>query len=152
MTQRINPVLVAPEGLKALEGVEHYLEAGPLDRKLALLVKIRVSQINGCEYCLHMHTQDARKLGEPAERIFLLDAWRESAMFTPKERAALAWAEALTDIRHSRAPDEIYTEARSHFSERELADLSIVIAMINAWNRLAIGARAVHPADLAKAA
>jgi AhpD family alkylhydroperoxidase len=152
MTQRINPVLVAPDGLKALQGVEHYLDAGPLDRKLALLVKIRVSQINGCEYCLHMHTEDARKLGESAERIFLLDAWHESAMFTPKERAALAWAETLTDIRHTRAPDDVYNEARGHFSERELADLSIVIAMINAWNRLAIGARAVHPADLAKAA
>ena len=152
MAQRMNPFAVAPEGAKALQDVEKYLESSSLDRRLALLVKIRVSQINGCEYCLHMHTQDARKLGESEQRIYLLDAWHESAMFSPKERAALAWAEALTDIRHSRAPDAAYNEARSQFSEKEMADLSINIAMINAWNRLAIGARAVHPSDLAKAA
>lgn len=152
MAQRMNPFAAAAEGVTALQGVEKYLESSGLDHKLALLVKIRVSQINGCEYCLHMHTEDARKLGETEQRIYLLDAWHESAMFSPKERAALAWAEALTDIRHSRAPDSVYNEARSQFSEKEMADLSINIAMINAWNRLAIGARAVHPSDLAKAA
>lgn len=152
MTQRINPFAVAPEGVTALQAVEKYLETSGLDPRLAMLVRIRVSQINGCEYCLHMHTQDARKLGESVERIFLLDAWHESAMFSAKERAALAWAEALTDIRHSRAPDAVYNEARQQFSEKELANLSIAIAMINAWNRLAIGARAVHPSDIARAA
>ena len=152
MAQRINPFAVAPEGVKALQGVENYLESAGLDHRLALLVKIRVSQINGCEYCLHMHTEDARKLGESERRIYLLDAWHESAMFSPKERAALAWAEALTDIRHSRAPDAVYDEARGEFSEKEMTDLSITVAMINAWNRLAIGARAVHPSDHAKAA
>lgn len=152
MAQRMNPFAVAVEGVKALQGVEKYLETSGLNHKLALLVKIRVSQINGCEYCLHMHTEDARKLGESEQRIYLLDAWHESTMYSPKERAALAWAESLTDIRHSRAPDSVYSEARGLFSEKELADLSINIAMINAWNRLAIGARAVHPSDLAKAA
>jgi len=152
MVQRINPLVVAAEGVAALQAVEKYLEHSSLDRRLDLLVKIRVSQINGCEYCLHMHTEDARKLGETVERIFLLDAWHESAMFSARERAALAWAEALTDIRHSRAPDAVYNEVRGQFSEKELADLSIAIAMINAWNRLAIGARAVHPSDLKKAA
>lgn len=152
MAQRMNPFAVAADGVKALQGVEKYLENSSLDRRLDLLVKIRVSQINGCEFCLHMHTEDARRLGESEQRIYLLDAWHESAMFSAKERAALAWAEALTDIRHSRAPDSLYNDVRNHFSEKELADLSIAIAMINAWNRLAIGARAVHPSDLAKAA
>ena len=115
-------------------------------------MKTRVSQINGCAYCLHMHTQEARQLGETDTRLYLLDAWHESNLYSERERAALAWAEALTNIAVSRAPDDVYTATRRQFSEKELADLSIVIAMINAWNRLAIGARAVHPAERAKAA
>jgi alkylhydroperoxidase family enzyme len=99
-----------------------------------------------------MHTQDARKQGETEARIYLLNAWQESQLYSHRERAALGWAEALTDISNSHAPDEVYKEARRHFSEKELADLSIAIAMINAWNRLSIGMRAVHPGDLAKAA
>jgi AhpD family alkylhydroperoxidase len=115
-------------------------------------VKTRVSQINGCAYCLRMHTEDARKLGESEMRLYLLDAWRESSLYSPRERAALAWAESLTAIATTRAPDDVYEEARSQFSEKELTDLSIAIAMINAWNRLCIGVRAEHPSDLAKAA
>jgi AhpD family alkylhydroperoxidase len=152
MPQRINAYTVAPEGVAALRGVEKYVEASGLDHKLLALVKTRVSQINGCEYCLHLHTLDARKLGETEARLYLLDAWHESQLYSERERAALAWAEALTDIAHSRAPDDVYEVARKQFSEKELADLSIAIAMINAWNRLAIGVRMVHPADLAKAA
>jgi AhpD family alkylhydroperoxidase len=152
MTQRLNPYTAAPEGIAALRGVEKYLENCGLDRKLIALVKTRVSQINGCAYCLHMHTQDARKLGESDTRLHLLDAWHESQLYSDRERAALAWAEALTNIKTSRAPDDIYDEARRRFSEKEMSDLSIAIAMINAWNRLSIGARAVHPADHAKAA
>jgi AhpD family alkylhydroperoxidase len=152
MAQRLNAFAVAADGVSALQGVEKYLESSGLDHKLVLLVKIRVSQINGCEYCLHMHTEDARRLGESERRIYLLDAWDESAMFSPRERAALAWAEALTDIRRSRAPDPVYEEVHAHFTDKELADLSIAIAMINAWNRLAIGMRAVHPSDVRKAA
>ncbi len=148
MTQRLNPFAVAPQGFAALTAVEDYLEKSGLDHRLLLLVKVRVSQINGCEYCLHMHTEDARKLGETETRLYLLDAWDESALYSPRERAALGWAEALTHIARSRAPDAVYEEARRHFSERELADLSIAIAMINAWNRLAIGARVAHPSDL----
>jgi AhpD family alkylhydroperoxidase len=152
MTQRMNPYAVAPEGLAALVGVEKYLEKSGLDHRLVLLVKIRASQINGCAYCLHMHTEEARKLGESETRIYLLDAWRESELYSARERAALSWTEALTNIRDTHAPDEVFEEAQRHFSEKELADLSIAIAMINAWNRLSIGSRAVHPSEVAKAA
>jgi AhpD family alkylhydroperoxidase len=152
MAQRLNPYKVAPDGIAALVAVETYLAKCGLDQRLILLVKTRVSQINGCEYCLHLHTLEARKLGETEARLYLLDAWHESKLYSQRERAALAWAEALTDIVHSRASDDVYEAARTQLSEKELADLSIAIAMINAWNRLAIGARIVHPADLEKAA
>jgi alkylhydroperoxidase family enzyme len=99
-----------------------------------------------------MHTEDARKLGETEMRLYLLDARRESNLYSERERAALAWTEALTNIAATHAPDAVCDQARKHFSEKEMADLSIAIAMINAWNRLSIGMRAVHPADLAKAA
>jgi len=147
MTQRINPLQTAPQGVAALQAVEKYLEGSGLDRRLTVLVKTRVSQINGCAYCLHLHTEEARKLGESEVRLHLLDAWHESALYTEKERAALAWAETLTDIKETHAPDAVYDEVRPHFSEKELIDLSIAIAMINAWNRLSIGARAAHPSD-----
>src|SRR5262249_36472928 len=152
MQQRLNPYTVAPEGVKVLRGVENYLQACGLDHRLIALINTRVSQINGCAYCLHMHTEDARKLGESDVRLYLLDAWHESTLYSARERAALAWAESLTNIAATHAPDDVYEDTRRHFSEKELADLSIVIAMINAWNRLAIGSRAVHPADTAKAA
>ena len=152
MTQRINPYTAAPDGVAALVGVEKYLEACGLDHKLIALVKLRVSQINGCAYCLHMHSTEARKLGETEARLYLLDAWHESKLYSERERAALAWAEALTHIAASRAPDDVYEAARRQFSDKELADLSIAISMINAWNRLSIGTRAAHPADRAKAA
>jgi alkylhydroperoxidase family enzyme len=108
--------------------------------------------MNGCAHCLHMHRQDAIKLGETDDRLLLLDAWRESALYTERERAALAWAEALTRIAETHAPDAIYEEARKTFSEDELVALSIGIATINAWNRLAIGFRLQHPADRMRAA
>jgi len=153
MTQRrMDALTLVPDGVAALIGVEKYIEKCGLDHKLVLLLKIRASQINGCAYCLHMHTQDARKLGESESRIYLLDAWRESNLFSARERAALAWTESLTNIATTHAPDAVYDEARRHFSDKELADLSIAIAMIKTWNRLAIGSRSVHPADLAKAA
>lgn len=152
MKQRINPYALAPDGIKALIGVEAYIRNSGLEPRLLALVKTRASQINGCAYCLHMHTKEAREAGESDVRLCLLDAWHESALYSSRERAALAWTEALTNIAASRANDAVYEEARSQFSEKELADLSIAIAMINAWNRLAIAARSVHPADRAKAA
>jgi AhpD family alkylhydroperoxidase len=152
MTPRLNPPTVSPDGVAALIGVEKYIQTCGLDRKLIALVNTRVSQINGCAYCLHMHTEEAHKLGESDMRLHLLDAWYESNLYSARERAALAWAESLTNIATTHAPDDVYDGARRQFSEKELADLSIAIAMINAWNRLAIGARSVHPGDLAKAA
>jgi len=152
MKPRLNPLTVAPEGVNALVNVENYLKKSGLDRRLIVLVQTRVSQMNGCAYCLHMHTKDARKLGESDTRLYLLDAWHESNLFSPRERAALAWAESLTKIADTHAPDADYEAVRQQFSEKEVADLSIAIAMINAWNRLSIGARSVHPGDLAKAA
>src|SRR5262249_52688697 len=152
MTQRMNAAAVAPDGYAALLNVEKYLQKCGLDRRLVVLVQMRASQINGCAYCLHMHSEEARKLGESDTRLFLLDAWHESELYTARERAALAWTEALTSIAQSHAPDEVYAEARRQFSEKELADLSIVVAMINSWNRLSIGSRATHASDVKKAA
>jgi AhpD family alkylhydroperoxidase len=152
MTPRLNALKVTPDGVAALVNVENYLKNSSLDHRLLTLVKVRVSQINGCAYCLHMHTEEARKLGETPTRLYLLDAWHESNLYSDRERAALAWAESLTNISTTHAPDEVYEQARRQFSEKAMADLSIAIAMINAWNRLSIGMRAAHPADIAKAA
>jgi AhpD family alkylhydroperoxidase len=152
MTTRLNALKVTPNGVAALVNVENYVKASGLDHRLIALVKTRVSQINGCAYCLHMHTEEARKLGETPTRLYLLDAWHESNLYSDRERAALAWAESLTNISTTHAPDEVYEQARRQFNEKELADLSIAIAMINAWNRLSIGMRAAHPSDMAKAA
>ncbi len=151
MKQRMNAYAVAPEGIKALQAVEMYLAKTGLDHRLLHMIKMRASQLNGCAYCLHMHSSDALAAGESDKRLFLLDAWEESTMYTDRERAALAWTEALTNIQDDHAPDEVFEEVRIHFSEKELADLSIAIAMINAWNRLAIGTRQVHPHDRAPA-
>lgn len=139
------------DGVTAMMGVEAWV-AKALDHRLLALVKTRVSQINGCAFCLHMHTAEARKTGETDARLLLLDAWPESALYTERERAALAWAEALTRIADTHAPDATWEEARRFFSEDELIALSIAIGMINAWNRLAIGFRAQHPADRQAAA
>jgi AhpD family alkylhydroperoxidase len=146
MTQRLNFMTKKHAGLEALVAVETWLGKS-FDPKLLTLVKVRVSQMNGCAYCLHLHRHEALKLGETEDRLLLLDAWHESQLYSPRERAALAWAESLTRIAKTHAPDTVYEEARSVFSEDELLNLSIGIAMINAWNRLAIGFRQQHPAD-----
>ena len=146
MTQRLNFMTRKNAGIDALVAVESWI-AKSFDPKLLTLVKVRVSQINGCAYCLHMHRHEALKLGETEDRLLLLDAWRESQLYSPKERAALAWAESLTRIAKTHAPDDVYEEAKNIFSEDELLSLSIGVAMINAWNRLAIGFRQQHPAD-----
>jgi AhpD family alkylhydroperoxidase len=133
-------------GLAGMTQAEQWISQ-TLDHKLLALVKMRASQINGCAYCLHMHSGEARKAGEKDERLFLLNAWHESTMYTDRERAALAWTESLTNISETHAPDEAYDEVRRHFDEDELVALSMAIAMINAWNRLAIGFRNQHPAE-----
>lgn len=152
MKQRLDWRQVAPEAQAAMRALYHYTENCGLDRRLLELVKIRASQINGCAYCIHMHTADARKLGESEERIYLLSAWRESPLYDPRERAALAWTEALTLIAESQAPDAVYDEVCRHFSEKELVNLTVAIGMINVWNRVCVGFRAVHPVPAAAAA
>ena len=151
MTTRLNPYTVAPEALQPLMALEERFKAGPLGEPLIHLVKTRASQINGCAFCLHMHTSDALKAGERPERLYLLDAWEESAMYSPRERAALAWTDALTLISQTHAPDAAYDGLAAHFSPQEIVDLTLLIATINSWNRLAIGFRLHHPHDRAAA-
>jgi len=147
MTQRLNLFAAAPKALEPLLAIGPTVAASTLEPALVLLVEIRASQINGCANCLHMHTADARKAGEREERIYLLDAWRESSMYTPRERAALAWTEALTLVAQTHAPDADYEGLKPYFSEEEIVYLTVLITGINAWNRIAIGFRAQHPND-----
>jgi AhpD family alkylhydroperoxidase len=152
MTPRLIPWEVAPKALQPMQALEDHIKTGLIEHGLVELVKTRVSQINGCAFCLHMHTEDAIQAGERPERLFLLDAWRESAMYTPKERAALAWAESLTRIAETAAPDADYEGLAPHFTPEAIVDLTLLITTINAWNRIAIGFRSVHPRDRAAAA
>jgi len=152
MTQRMNFYGVAPKLLEPMLAIEGLIKAGSLEPSLIDLVKIRASQINGCAYCLHMHTSDARKAGEREERIYLLDAWHESNLYTPRERAALAWTESLTRIAQTHAPDADYAEVKAQFDDKALMELTLLITNINAWNRIAIGFRAEHPHDKMKQA
>ncbi len=151
MEPRLKPTDVSPKAYQALLALNSYVENCGLEKSLLELVKMRASQINGCAYCLHMHSKDAIAHGEDPIRLVLLDAWRESPAFTPRERAALAWTESLTRIAETQAPDEDYRFVSQHFTPDELVNLSVAIAMINTWNRLSIGFRAIHP-PLAKAA
>jgi AhpD family alkylhydroperoxidase len=144
---RLNAYQHAPDAMKALIAVETYLHGTTLGPQLIELVKMRASQINGCAFCLDSHRKALRKLGETEQRIYLLDAWHESPLYAPRERAALAWTDALTLIAQTHAPDDIYEEVRRHFDEKEIVDLTTLIGMINAWNRLAIGLRYEHPTD-----
>ena len=132
---------VAPGAYKAMSSLEAYLRDSGLDKALLHVVKLRASQINGCAYCIDMHWKDARAAGESEQRLYGLDAWREAPYYTDRERAALEWTEALTNITNGHAPDAVYDAARGHFSEKELADLTVAVATINAWNRLAISSR-----------
>jgi AhpD family alkylhydroperoxidase len=142
---RLNAYQVAPDAMKALVAVETYLHQTALGSQLIELVKMRASQINGCAYCLDSHSKQLRKGGETEQRIYLLNAWRESPLYSPRERAALAWTDALTLIAETQAPDDAYEEVRQHFDEKELVDLTTLIGMINLWNRLAISLRYEHP-------
>jgi AhpD family alkylhydroperoxidase len=151
MKPRMNFYQAAPETIKALSAVEAQIAASGLEKSLIELVKTRASQINGCAFCINMHTQDARKLGETEQRLYMLSAWQESPLYTDRERAALAWTEAVTLIADTHAPDDLYEELRAHFSEPEMVNLTMLIGAINAWNRIAISFRAIHPVK-AKAA
>lgn len=152
MQQRLDALKISPGAYKAMAGLQAYVDQSGLERSLLELVKIRASQINGCAYCLHMHTTEARKLGESDERMHLLSAWDEAPVFSERERAALAWVEAVTLISETHAPDDVYEEARQHFSEKELVDLTTAAVTINAWNRLSIAFRVVPQVKGSKAA
>jgi len=141
MSARIDFEKVKPAAVYAMLGLEKYLRSCGLETSLLDLIRMRASQINGCAYCLDMHSKDARAAGETEQRLYVLNAWREAPFYTERERAALAWTEALTLISENHVPDEIYNEVRQHFSEQELVDLSLAVVTINGWNRLAISFR-----------
>jgi AhpD family alkylhydroperoxidase len=145
MKSRINYFQAAPDAVKALTALEAQIQGGGLEQSLIELVRTRASQINGCAFCINMHTQDARKHGETEQRLYLLNAWRESPVYTDRERAALAWTEAVTLISQTHVPDDVYNEVRAQFSEAETVNLTMLIATINAWNRLSISFRSMPP-------
>ncbi len=137
--QRIDYHHVAPAALAAMLDLQRYVDRCPLEHKLLELVKLRASQINGCAYCVDMHSKDARALGETEQRLYAVPVWREAPFFSERERAALAWTEAVTLISQAGVPDGVYQQARAQFSEKELVDLTLALIAINGWNRLAIG-------------
>ena len=150
MTTRLNAKAIAPDAYKALRSLQDYIDACGLEKPLIELVKVRASQINGCAFCIAMHTADAVKGGESHARLHQLNAWRETELFTPHERAALALTDAVTLVADTHVPDEVYEEARAQFSEEELANLSVAIVAINGANRLNIAFRTVPGSYRAK--
>lgn len=141
MKNRFNLAQAAPKAFEAMLGLEHYLAGSGLDKKLFELIKTRASQINGCAYCINMHVRDAMKEGETAQRLFLLDAWRETDLFTEKERAVLALTESMTLIADNHVPDAVYEAAKKQLSDQEMAAVIMAVVAINAWNRIAITSR-----------
>ena len=141
MTQRIDYLHLAPEAMKAQLALESYVRRSSLGHTLVHLVKLRASYINGCAYCVDMHTKDARAEGESEQRLFAIPVWRETPFFTPRERAALAWTETVTELARTGVPDEAWTELREHFSESEAVELTMAVVTINGWNRLAVAFR-----------
>lgn len=139
--QRLDYKKTAPEGFKAMLALSNYAQENGLEHSLLELVKTRASQINGCAFCLDMHSKDARAAGETEQRLYLLSAWREAPFYTERERSALAWTEAVTLVSETHVPEEVYEEARRHFSEKELVDLTFAVIAINSWNRLSVSFR-----------
>ena len=151
MKPRLNVFAVAPQTIQAFADFSNAMAKDGLEPSLAELVKVRASQINHCAFCLHMHTREALAQGESEVRLTMLAAWAESPLYTDRERAALAWTEAVTLIADTHAPDDLYEAVRANFSESETVNLTMLIGAINAWNRIAISFRAIHPVK-AKAA
>jgi AhpD family alkylhydroperoxidase len=151
-SNRIDPFSTAPEAMQAMLELEKKVRSLGLEPSLLHLVKTRASLLNGCGFCLHMHTRDARAAGETEERLYLLGAWRESPLYTARERAALAWTDALTLIADTNAPDDAYRELAAEFGEVERVNLTLAIVAINGWNRIAVGFRRVHPMPGGRAA
>lgn len=143
MKPRIEYNTIAPDAVSAMLGLEKYVRQSGLQASLLELVKLRASQINGCAYCVDMHTKDARARGESEQRLYAVVVWRETPFFTDRERAALAWTEAVTQVSWDHVPDDVYDLTRKHFNEKELVDLTMAIIAINGWNRLAISFRTV---------
>jgi AhpD family alkylhydroperoxidase len=143
MEARLDYRKFSQEPYQAMLALEKYLATCGLDHKFMHLLKLRASQINGCAFCIDMHSLDARAAGETEQRLYALNAWRETPFFTDRERAGLAWIEAVTLVAHTHVPDEIYEEALAHFSEKEIVDLTYLATTINAWNRLAVATRAM---------
>jgi len=141
MTARLELTKVDPNAYKAMMGLQNYVNGSGLEPSLLALIELRSSQINGCAFCLDMHSKDARARGETEQRIYALDAWRETPFYSARERAALAWAESVTQISEGHAPDSVYNEAREHFTEQELMKLTMAVVAINGWNRLCISFR-----------
>ncbi len=152
MQARLNAFQAAPDLMKAVLALSEASKASSIETSVKELVKIRASQINGCAFCLEMHTREARALGETEARIYLVSGWRESPLYNARERAALAWTEALTLLAETHAPDDAYAEARREFSDQELTELTVAIGLINLWNRVQVGFRAIHPVHKSKAA
>ncbi len=146
MQPRLNPYKVDMKLMQPMLALEQAVASSGLEHSLIELVKTRASQINGCAFCIHMHATDAMKAGEAPMRLLLLDAWRESSLYSARERAALAWTEALTRIADTHAPDADYAAMAAEFSADEQVKLTLLICMINAWNRIAVGFRSAHPA------
>jgi AhpD family alkylhydroperoxidase len=141
MPRRIAYAKIAPDGLRALSATRPYIETSSIDARLRALVELRVSQINGCAYCVDLHSREARKAGEGQQRLDCLPVWRETPFFADRERAALAWAESVTLVPQTGVPDAVFEEARKFFSEKELVDLTLIVSVMNAWNRMAISFR-----------
>ena len=135
---RIDYYSVAPAAVRAVRGLDQYVRGSDLEPALLELVKLRASLMNGCAYCVDLHSRDARAMGETEQRLFAVPVWRETPFFSPRERAALAWTEAVTDLGHGGVSDALYDEARAQFAGKELVDLTVAVAAINAWNRLAV--------------
>lgn len=143
MAPRLKYAEAAPGAVEAMSGLETYVRRSGLEHSLIELVKLRASQINGCAYCIDMHTKDARAAGETEQRLYALSAWEETPFYSARERAALAWAEAVTRVADGHVPDAVYEQARAQFGEKELVDLTMAVIAINGWNRLAISFRTV---------
>ena len=143
MDQRLDYRKTAPQGVAALAHLQSYVDGCGLEHPLLELVKTRASQLNGCAHCLDMHTKDARAAGESEQRLYLLSAWHEAPVYSERERAALAWTEAVTLVSETHVPDDVYEYARRHFTEEELVNLTLAVVAINGWNRLAISFRTV---------
>lgn len=141
MTRRIAYYQVAPEGIKALQGADAYFKSSNIEPRLRALVELRTSQINGCAYCVDMHTRQAREHGETQQRLDCLCVWRETSFYDDRERAALAWTESVTNVSQTGIPDAAYEEVKKQFSDKDLVDLTLIISVMNAWNRIAIGFR-----------